>query len=170
MKTQQQDTTQLSKHKDMLCPLSKSQISNLPIKMIGSICRKDHLQRKDHHQTAQFEESWLPLPLFLITRNVSNGVAFKVAITNPKNKHRQSYQKPFFYAHLQPDFKLHKIHWHNFLTLLIPSYLIFVIGTKPHSHYFSAAAKSKSATKQRTGVIGVLVSIFDVFGIGKVYL
>ena len=26
--------------------------------------------------------------------------------------------KNLFYAHLQPDFKLHKIHWHNFLTLL----------------------------------------------------
>ena len=96
MKTQQQDATQLSKHKDLLCPLpSMPQMSCLPMKMIGSICRKDHLQRKDHHQTAQFEESWLPLPLFLITRNVSNGVAFKAAITNPKNKHWQSFQKPF---------------------------------------------------------------------------
>ena len=118
------------------------QISCLPMKMIGSICRKDHLQRKDHHQTAQFEESSLPLPLFLITKKVSNGVAFKAAITNPNNKHRRSF-KNLFYAHLQPNFKVHKFQ--NSLPQLSntvdTSYLIIVIGTAPHLHYLGSCKK-----------------------------
>ena len=137
MKTQQQDTTQLSKHKNMPCPLSKSQISNLPIKMIGPICRKDHLLRKDYHQTAQFEESWLPLPLFLITRNVSNGVAFKAAITNPKNKHRQSYQKPF----LCTSTARFQITQSSQLISNTIDTIIFVISISPHSHYLGSCKK-----------------------------
>ena len=139
MKTQQQDTTQLSKHKNMLCPLSKSQISNLPIKMIGPICRKDHLLRKDYHQTAQFEESWLPLPLFLITRNVSNGVAFKVAITNPKNKHRQSYQKPFLCTSTA-RFQITQSSLAQLISNTIDT-IIFVISISPHSHYLGSCKK-----------------------------